>query len=1238
MTGRSKERPELAEPCPPAGGPPARRALPRRRGGCCAGCSSRSATRSTAEPIAARRRRSRVGRQPLPRRRARRHRRAQEPARAPVRAAAGARRRQALLGRRRRGREAAAPGRSAGWPAHPERELIARRYLRHDRRLTGDALARLIDDDDSATTPTRPPRRTTPRRRRSSDRISLNDQRSPRWSARSRPRGARTVVDLGCGAGTLLRASCSANRRSSTSSASTCRAGRSRPRRARLHLDTMAPRQRERVDLCPGRAHLPGPAPRGLRRGGGGRGDRAPRSRRGSRASSGRCSATPARRLVVVTTPNVEYNVALRGPARRRACATATTASSGPAPSSPPWAAGVAERHGYAVESRRIGPVDADVGAADPDGGVPSMSTEIKHPRSVPGRCSSGVSGSGKSTFAARHFAPTEVLSSDFCRGLVADDENDQAATDAAFEVLHYIAGKRLEAGRLAVVDATNVQPEARTPARRRSPSDITCFAIAIVLDVPPRGVPERNAARPDRDFGPHVSATSATQLRRSLQGPPPGGVPPRLRAARRRRDRRGHGRARALCGPTSATRPGPFDIIGDVHGCYDELVALLRTARLRGRTPTDRRRSHPDGRTRCSSATSSTAARQSPRCCAWRWAWSRPARALCIPGNHEIKLLRGSRGPQRHDQPRARRVARAARAEPPEFRTRGRHVHRRAREPLRARRRHARRRARRPAREMHGRASGAVRSFALYGDTTGETDEFGLPVRYPWAEDYRGRAAVVYGHTPVPEPTGSTARSASTPAACSAAGSPRCASPNASWCRCPRPRPTTSRRSRSPPSRCRATAGAGELDLDDVIGKRIIDDPAHRHRHDPRGERDRRARGHEPVRGRPAVARLSAAHDVADRHQQAARRARAPRRGVRGVPPRRRATRSCARRSTWARGRSWSCAATRRSRRRRFGVDDTDTAPARSTPVPVGRSSTTPTLEAALLDRVRGAIAASGLWDELATDWLVLDCELLPVVGEGRGAAAHAVRVGRRGRHRHAARRGRGALGRGRARRATRRPGARARDGAARPWPSVSSTPTGATAGPSRARRRRARALPGARRRGRRPRAHAAPVAPERDAGVWPTPIPRVFRATASIEVDLADPASEAAAVAWWEDLTAGGGEGMVVKPVDVIARDGRAASPSPASSAGAASTCASSTAPSTRRRTSSSVCASAVSGTSGRSQSASSASASKPSSGSSPASRCIGCTSACSGCSPSRASPSTRVSDRQLASCFAT
>src|SRR5919202_5004274 len=76
-----------------------------------------------------------------------------------------------------------------------------------------------------------------------------------------------------------------------------------------------------------------------------------------------------------------------------------------------------------------------------------------------------GASGAGKSTFARRHFRPTEVLSSDYCRALGSDDENDLAATKDAFEVLHFIAAKRLAGGRLTVVDATNVKPEARKPS-----------------------------------------------------------------------------------------------------------------------------------------------------------------------------------------------------------------------------------------------------------------------------------------------------------------------------------------------------------------------------------------------------------------------------------------------------------------------------------------------------------------------------------------------------------------------------------------------------------------------------------------------------------------------------------------------------------------------------------------------------------------------------------------------------
>ena len=188
-----------------------------------------------------------------------------------------------------------------------------------------------------------------------------------------------------------------------------------------------------------------------------------------------------------------------------------------------------------------------------------------------------GVTGSGKSTFARAHFKPTEVISSDFCRGLVADDENDQSATNDAFEVLNFIAGKRLSAGRLTVVDATNVQPESRkalvTLARAHD-----VLPVAIVLDVPESVCIERNAARADRDFGKHVVARQRQQLRRGLRG------------LKREGFRTVHvlDGVEAIGAVTGIERTrlyndlrhesGPFDIIGDIHGCGGELQTLLST------------------------------------------------------------------------------------------------------------------------------------------------------------------------------------------------------------------------------------------------------------------------------------------------------------------------------------------------------------------------------------------------------------------------------------------------------------------------------------------------------------------------------------------------------------------------------------------------------------------------------------------------------------------------------------
>ena len=137
-----------------------------------------------------------------------------------------------------------------------------------------------------------------------------------------------------------------------------------------------------------------------------------------------------------------------------------------------------------------------------------------------------GPSGSGKSTFAARHFAPTEILSSDALRAMVADDPNDQTATDAAFELLHALLAMRLARRRLTVVDATSVEAWARerllAVARR-----VGRPVIAIVFDLPLTVCLERNAARADRRVPPAAIRRQHARMRTSLVGLAPEGFEP---------------------------------------------------------------------------------------------------------------------------------------------------------------------------------------------------------------------------------------------------------------------------------------------------------------------------------------------------------------------------------------------------------------------------------------------------------------------------------------------------------------------------------------------------------------------------------------------------------------------------------------------------------------------------------------------------------------------------------------
>jgi protein phosphatase len=757
-----------------------------------------------------------------------------------------------------------------------------------------------------------------------------------------------------------------------------------------------------------------------------------------------------------------------------------------------------------------------------------------------------GVTGSGKSTFARTHFKPTEVISSDFCRGLVADDENDQSATPAAFEVLRFIVAKRLAAGRLTVIDATNVQPEARRDLVQLA-RDHDVLPAAIVLDLPEKLCAERNATRPDRDFGPHVIRRQRSQLRRSVNHLGREGFrtvhvlrsPDEIAAATV---------TRAKLFNDLREEKGPFDVIGDVHGCRAELELLLGQLgydieRDGAGRPIGAR--HPEARRAVFLGDLVDRGPDTPGVLRLVMGMAAAGAALCVPGNHEVKLLRALRG---------RNVTRShgldasleqLAAEPDEFRSQveqfidglishyvldgGRLVV--AHAGLIER--------------YHGRASGRVRDFCLYGQTTGETDEYGLPVRYPWAQEYRGRALVLYGHTPVPEPewqndtlcldTGCVfggrltalnypERSlVSVPAA-------RAYHPAA------KPFPSV-----SPPGNARREPDV--LDIKDVSGSRVIETA-----YLPRiGVREAHAAAALEVMSRFALdprwllylpptmspVATSSREDLLEHPEQAFAAYRSD--GVAEV--------LCEEKHMGSRAVLLICRSPAAARAR-FGVpaepvadaadgSAVDGAACGAVWTRTGRPFFPAGLTSALTEQVRAAAEEAGLFDELGTTWLLLDAELLPwnvkaaqllrdqYAAVGAAAAASlpaAARILEQAAARDLPADGVQAL--------LDRTRSRAANAAAFTaaylrycWPTDGLT--GVRVAPFQL-----LAAEGAVYH-ERPHLWHLELASRLAAAR-----PELIAPTRHVAVETGDPASAAAATQWWEELTAAGGEGMVVKP----------------------------------------------------------------------------------------------------------
>lgn len=586
-----------------------------------------------------------------------------------------------------------------------------------------------------------------------------------------------------------------------------------------------------------------------------------------------------------------------------------------------------------------------------------------------------GVSGVGKSTFARKHFLPTEIVSSDVCRGVVSDDENDQGATNDAFALLHYIVGTRLRRGRLTVIDATNVQSESRKGLIALA-KEHDCLAIAVVLNLPVKLAAERNQARPDRNFGVRVLRQQHGQLVSGM----------------RRMKHEGFSRVHVLDSPEAIESAsfmrrrlwndrrddhGPFDIIGDVHGCYGELCELLRALgyTLDG-TREQPRVLAPAGRRALFLGDLVDRGPDSPGVLRLVMSMVADGAALCIPGNHETKLLKRLRGKNVKLSHGLAATIEQLEREPPELSERvadfieglvshyvlddGKLVvaHAGLRE------------------DYQGRASGRVRAFCLYGETTGETDEYGLPVRYDWASEYRGRAMVVYGHTPVPEPEWVN-RTICLDTGCVFGGKLTALRyperelvqvPAAAVYYEPAKPLDTARRPERP---------ADVLDIRDVTGKRIIDTRLRR----TVTIRDANAIEALEVMSRFAVdprwliylpptmapsSTAPAGEPLLERPQEAFDDyARA---GVERV--------ICEEKHMGSRA-VVIVARSVEAARRRFGVDDARQGVVYTR---TGRPFfSEASREAAFVARVAAAVQGADLWTQLETDWLCLDAELMP-------------------------------------------------------------------------------------------------------------------------------------------------------------------------------------------------------------------------------------------------------------------
>lgn len=675
------------------------------------------------------------------------------------------------------------------------------------------------------------------------------------------------------------------------------------------------------------------------------------------------------------------------------------------------------------------------------------------------------------------------------------------------------------------------MQPEAR-----RQLVDLArqydVLPIAVVLDVPEEVCAARNAARTDRaDMPRRVIQRHIRELRRSLRG----------------LEREGFRKVHILRGvedvenATVVTEKrfndlthltGPFDIIGDIHGCASELESLLGKLGYADGV-------HPEGRQAVFVGDLVDRGPDSPAVLRRVMSMVKSGNALCVPGNHENKYGRFLKGRNvQHTHGLAETIEQME-GESDEFRAEvrqfidklvshyvldgGRLVVCHAGLPE----------------KYHGRTSGRVRSHALYGETTGETDEFGLPVRYPWAEDYRGRAAVVYGHTPVPEATWLNNTICLDTGAVFGGKLTALRWPERELVDVPAEQvwyePVKPLRSEAPGGH-----DGRPLDLADVHGRRIVET-----RYDGQlriSIREENAAAALEVMSRfavdprllpylpPTMAPTATSRVDGYLEHPAEAFAQYARDGVARVV--------CEEKHMGSRAVALVCRDAETARKR-FGTVGGDRGPTGSLYTRTGR----PFFDDAkvteeILGRIRAAVDEAGLWTELDTDWLLLDAELMPwsLKASGLlrsqyaavGAASGAVFPGALAALDGAAARGVDVADL-LARQRERASDAAAFTEAYRRYCWTTDGLDGVRLAPFQILAVQGRSL--------------ADLPHDEQLSLLDRLVEHdttgLLRTTRRLYVDTADPESVRAGVDWWLEMTGRGGEGMVVKPLGALCRD---------------------------------------------------------------------------------------------------